>query len=119
MSVSSRASEASASRSAPLFLVNPVSINRKNKRLSFASLRQIFTRIRKSFFAESFVGFDPVRSDRTRRANQLPNVLSVANRSRQLLDETTHRFCKQKGSILQVTRFSIIIHFWNWDLRFT
>src|SRR5947208_7671695 len=49
ISVSSRASEASASRSAPLFLVNPESISCKNKRLSFASLRQIFTRIRKSF----------------------------------------------------------------------
>src|SRR5437660_11580784 len=65
MSVSSRASEASASRSAPLFLVNPVSINRKNKRLSFASLRQIFTRIRKSFLLERFVGFNPIRRDRT------------------------------------------------------
>jgi hypothetical protein len=49
ISVSSRASAASASRLATLFFVKPASTNRKNKRLSFASFRQIFVRIRKSF----------------------------------------------------------------------
>src|SRR5205807_5920534 len=44
-----RASAASSSRAAKVALVNPASTNRKNNRLSFASLRQIFTRIRKSF----------------------------------------------------------------------
>src|SRR5438477_1986474 len=119
MSVSSRASEASASRSAPLFLVNPVSINRKNKRLSFASLRQIFTRIRKSFLLERFVGFNPIRRDRTGSANQLPNILSVADCSWQALHESANRFPEKECSILQVTRFSTIIHLGNWDLRFT
>src|SRR6266581_5155092 len=47
--VNSRASAASSSRVPKVVLVNPASTNRKNNRLSFASLRQIFTRIRKSF----------------------------------------------------------------------
>src|SRR5882724_7799810 len=49
ISVSSRACSASLSRAATVVLVKPMSINRKNNRLSLASLRQIFTRIRKSF----------------------------------------------------------------------
>ena len=49
ISVSSRASFANASRFARLFLLKPASISRKNSRLSLASFRQIFTRIRKSF----------------------------------------------------------------------
>src|SRR5437016_5731396 len=49
ISVSSRASAASLSRAATLPFVNPASTNRKNRRRSFASLRQIFARIRKSF----------------------------------------------------------------------
>ncbi len=49
ISVSSRASAANVSRAATLFLDKPASTNRKNRRLSFASLRQIFTRMRKSF----------------------------------------------------------------------
>src|SRR5205814_2571106 len=47
--VNSRASAARASRLAALFFAEPTSTNRKNKRLSFASFRQIFARIRKSF----------------------------------------------------------------------
>ena len=49
ISVSSRASAANAPRLAALFLDTPESINRKKSRLSFASFRQIFTRIKKSF----------------------------------------------------------------------
>src|SRR5436309_10459776 len=45
--VNSRASDAKVSPAARLFLDKPVSTNRKNRRLS--SLRQIFTRMRKSF----------------------------------------------------------------------
>src|SRR5207253_4927377 len=51
--VNSRASAASASRLATLFFVRPVSTNRKNKRLSLASFRQIFARIRKSFLLKA------------------------------------------------------------------
>src|SRR5882724_5462261 len=51
--VNSRASAASSSRAAKVVLVNPASTNRKNKRLSLASLRQIFTRIRKSFLLKA------------------------------------------------------------------
>ena len=51
--VNSRASLASASRLATLFFVRPVSTNRKNKRLSLASFRQIFARIRKSFLLKA------------------------------------------------------------------
>src|SRR5438045_9092207 len=47
--VSSRASDANVSRAERLFLDKPASTNRKNRRLSFDSLRQIFTRMRKSF----------------------------------------------------------------------
>src|SRR5437870_1875345 len=47
--VNSHPSAASASRVAILLFVKPVSTNRRNKRLSLASFRQIFTRIRKSF----------------------------------------------------------------------
>ena len=49
ISVSSRASVANTSRFVTLPLLSPASIKRKNKRLSFASFRQIFARIRKSF----------------------------------------------------------------------
>src|SRR6266446_2964512 len=49
ISVSSRASAAKAARPAALFFVKPTSTSRKNKRLSLASFRQIFARIRKSF----------------------------------------------------------------------
>src|SRR5437763_11108492 len=47
--VNSRASDAKVSPAARLFLDKPVSTNRKNRRLSLGSFRQIFTRIRKSF----------------------------------------------------------------------
>src|SRR5206468_10488867 len=49
ISVNSRASAASLPRAATVAFVKPASSNRKNKRLSFASLRHIFTRITKSF----------------------------------------------------------------------
>src|SRR5438876_11988064 len=47
--VNSRASAPKLSRAATLFLDNPASTNREKRRLSFASLRQIFRRMRKSF----------------------------------------------------------------------
>jgi hypothetical protein len=47
--VNSRASAANVSRAATLLFAKPASTNRKNRRLSFDSLRQIFTRMRKSF----------------------------------------------------------------------
>ena len=47
--VNSRASVPKLSRAATLFLDNPASTNREKRRLSFASLRQIFRRMRKSF----------------------------------------------------------------------
>src|SRR5438094_5823238 len=50
--VSSRASDANVSRAARLSLDKPVSTNRKNRRLSLDSLRQIFTRM-KSFLLKS------------------------------------------------------------------
>src|SRR5438874_11016591 len=49
INVNSRASAASPSRVAILLFVRPVSTNRRNSRLSLASLQQIFARIRKSF----------------------------------------------------------------------
>jgi len=51
--VNSHPSAASASRVAILLFVKPVSTNRRNKRLSLASFRQIFTRIRKSFLLKA------------------------------------------------------------------
>src|SRR6266478_281348 len=51
--VNSRASAASRSRAASVAFSKPTSINRRNKRLSFASLRQIFTRITKSFLLQA------------------------------------------------------------------
>src|SRR5206468_10509245 len=51
--VSSRASDANVSRAERLFLDKPASTNRKNRRLSFDSLRQIFTRMRKSFLLKA------------------------------------------------------------------
>src|SRR5947207_4088903 len=50
--VSSRASDANVSRAERLFLDKPASTNRKNRRLSFDSLRQIF-RMRKSFLLKA------------------------------------------------------------------
>ncbi|HTL78993.1 MAG TPA: hypothetical protein VL136_06240, partial [Candidatus Babeliales bacterium] len=49
ISVSSRASFANLSRELAASFAKPASINRKKRRLSFASFLQIFTRIRKSF----------------------------------------------------------------------
>jgi hypothetical protein len=53
ISVSSRASAANASRLAALFFDKPESINRKKRRLSLASFRQIFARIKKSFLLKA------------------------------------------------------------------
>ena len=53
ISVNSRASAASWSRADKMVFVKPISRSRKNKRLSFASFRQIFTRIRKSFLLKA------------------------------------------------------------------
>src|SRR6202030_1400880 len=53
ISVSSRASAANTSRGAALALLRPVSISRRKSLLSFASFRQIFTRIRKSFLLKA------------------------------------------------------------------
>jgi hypothetical protein len=88
MRVSSRASEASASRSVPLFLVNPVSINRKNKRLSFASLRQIFRRIRKSFLLRAssasiqFAATEPERGPAGERPQCCQSFAATVSRIR-------------------------------------
>src|ERR1700730_19363254 len=49
INVSSRASAARISRFMMLLFVKPASTKRKNKRLSFASFRQIFARIKTSF----------------------------------------------------------------------
>ena len=49
ININSRASSANLSQADAVLGDEPASIKRKNNRLSFASLRQIFTRMRKSF----------------------------------------------------------------------
>src|SRR5213592_3565130 len=53
ISVNSRASPANSSRVPSVAFVEPASTSHKNNRLSFASFRQIFTRIKKSFLLKA------------------------------------------------------------------
>src|SRR5206468_11246723 len=79
--VNSRASVASVSRATVLLLVNPASTSRRNSRLSFASLRQIFTRIRKSFLLSAssasiqFAATEPDARTNCRTSSVLLTVL--------------------------------------------
>ena len=60
---------------------------------------------------------------------RISSFLRVAHRSRQLLHKRAHRLGELKCSVLQVTRFSAVFHFWKlgfevylgfgaWDLEF-
>src|SRR5438067_4512749 len=120
ISVSSPASEASASRSVPLFLVNPVSINLKNKRLSFASLRQIFTRIRKSFLLSAssasiqFAATEPEARTSCRTSSVLPIVLG-----RRFTNARTDSAKRIRSSKSRGLAPSSILGIGNWDLIYT
>src|SRR5207249_1069069 len=96
----------------------------------FGFLPANFHAHQKIFFAKCFVRFNPISRDRTRRSDQLSNVLSIADGSRQLLDEAPYGFCKSKRSILKIMSFPAVFHFevgillfiWRlgfgiWDLR--
>src|SRR5687768_1208967 len=77
--VNSCASRASASRLS--MFAGPVSIDRRNRRLSLASLRQIFARIRKSFLLSAssasiqFAATDPDARTSCRASSVFPTVL--------------------------------------------
>src|SRR6202047_3965779 len=81
ISVNSRASAANASRRFTFSLLRPVSLNRKNSLLSFASFRQIFTRIRKSFLLKAssasiqFTATEPEARTNCRTSSVLLSVL--------------------------------------------
>ena len=81
MSTSSRASAARLSRAVELLLLVPASISRRNSRLSFASLRQIFTRSKKSFLLSAssasiqFAATDPDARTNCRTSSKLLIVL--------------------------------------------
>ena len=79
--MSSRASATNASRLSMLWLVGPASTNRRNKRLSFASLRQIFTRMRKSFFSKLSASIQLAATDPEREptAEYLPHYWRLGN----------------------------------------
>jgi hypothetical protein len=121
--VSSRASSASSSR--PRLVASLISTNRKNRRLSFDSLRQIFARRRKSF-AQRLVSLDPVCRDRARSPNQLANILNVSESTRQFLHKRSNSLRKDECALLEVARFGGIVHglfeYWSlnitWDLVF-
>ena len=78
--VSSRASFINASRTAMLRCVKPISSNRKNRRLSFASFRQIFARIRKSFLLKAssasnqFAATEPEARTNSRTSSMLASL---------------------------------------------
>jgi hypothetical protein len=80
MSTSSRASVASLSRAVALLFV-AAWISRRNSRLSFASLRQIFTRSKKSFLLSAasasiqFAATDPEARTNCRTSSTLLIVL--------------------------------------------
>src|SRR2546430_14726330 len=65
----------------------------------------------------SCLALRPLQSNWRRRSPmRAPTAqhLGVADCPRQLLDECSYRFGKEKRSVLQVPRFGIIFHFWNW-----
>src|SRR4029077_5772541 len=80
ISVSSRAPATSLSRADAVVCDKPASTRRKNNRLSFASLRQIFTRMRKSFLLSAssasiqFAATEPDARTNCRTSSALPTV---------------------------------------------
>jgi hypothetical protein len=116
ISVNSRASAANVSRAATLFLDQPASINRKNRRLSFASLRQIFTRMRKSFLLRaSSTSIQLVATEPDARTDCRTSSVLLTVRGNCLTNVRTDR-ANSNVRILQIAWFSAILHFGTWDL---
>jgi len=112
MSTSSRASVARLSRVVALLFV-AVSISRRNSRLSFASLRQIFTRSKKSFLLSAssasiqFAATDPDARTNCRTSSTLLIVLGncltklrIASANRNVRSSRSRRFAP--SSILKL-----------------
>jgi hypothetical protein len=99
-----------------LFLDKPVSINRKNSRLSFDSLRQIFTRIRKSFLLRaSSASIQLAATEPDARTNCRTSSVLLSVRRNCLTNARTD--CAElERSVLQITWFSGVLHFGTWDL---
>lgn len=95
--VSSRASPERASRC--VARSEPGSTSLRKRRLSLASFRQIFTRIKNSFLLNA-----------SSASIQLADVLCVGDRLWQTSEKAANRFGKQECSILQVSRFCAIFH---------
>lgn len=82
INTSSRASAARPSLAATLPFIRPTSIKRRNRRLSFASFRQIFARTRKSFLLKAssasiqFAATEPDARTNCRTSSVLLIVLS-------------------------------------------
>jgi hypothetical protein len=122
MSTNSRASAINASRSPTLPFPDPVSINLRNNRHSFASFRQIFTRIRKSFLLSAssasiqFAATEPDARTSCRTSSALLTVLG--NGLTNARTDSANRNVRSSRS----RRFapSSIFAFWNftWDLGF-
>src|SRR5436190_3573832 len=109
--VNSRASAARASRLAALFFVMPTSTNRKNKRLSFASFRQIFARIRKSFLlSASSASIQLAATEPDARTNCLTSsVLLIVLGS--CFTNTRTDCANSNVRSSKVARFSAVFHF--------
>jgi len=91
--------------------VEPVSTNRKNSRLSFASFRQILTRIRKSFLLNASSASIQLAATEPDARTNCRIIFDVAHCSSQLLYKRTHQFRKSKRPILKVSWFRAVFHF--------
>ena len=119
ISTNSRPSAINASR--PLPFVDPVSTNRRNNRLSFASFRQIFTRIRKSFLLSAssasiqFAATEPDARISCRTSSAL--LIGLGNGFTNARTDSANRNVRSSRS----RRFapSSIFALWNfiWNLR--
>src|SRR5438445_939012 len=126
--VSSRASDANASQLAILFFVRPVSTNRKNMRLSFASFRQIFARIKKSFLLNaSSASIQLAATEPDARTNcRISSVLLIVlgnclTKARTDSANRNVRSSRSRGlapsSILELGGLVVYLGFGAWDLE--
>ena len=108
--VNSRASVANRSRIASVDFVSPTSISRRNKRLSLASFRQIFTRIRKSFLLNaSSASFQLAATDPDARTScRTSSVLLIVLGN--CFYERAHRLCEPECSLFQIAWLGTIFH---------
>jgi len=91
--------------------VEPVSTNRKNSRLSFASFRQILTRIRKSFLLNASSASIQLAATEPDARTDCRIIFDIAHCSSQRLYKRTHQFRKSKRAILKVSWFRAVFHF--------